>query len=213
MATSRDFSTPISAGACMVKDSAVQVETILSAARWQVVFRRDGDRFAHEIRWLAASGEAHVLLASQEGAAQDDWPPSPPLQELHLERRSDDLTVALLVGMAGSSHWSLVVEAYAREERLVFEAACRVHGAPNLLGSRYRAGAGTTMATQTAGQVLRLEGAGETWRLESESLEDSTCAALNCDQGGDLAFSPELREVKRPQTFRWRYTLIRIATA
>jgi len=197
----------------MAKGSAVNGETVLAAGRWQVVFQRAGDRFAHEIRWLAAPSKVARLLASQEGASQDEWPPSPPLQELHLERRSDDLTVALLVGMAGSSHWSLVVEAHAREERLVMEAACRVRVAPPWLGSRYQASADTSLAMQTPGQVLRLERAGQAWQLASTPLEDHSCAALNCGHGGAVALSPELIEVKRPQTFRWRYTLAPIVTA
>jgi len=79
-----------------------------------------------------------VVFESIEGTPEEDWPPSPPLQELHLEARPDGKQLALLVGMAGTSHWSLSVEFDAAAGTAVFDVACRVKRAPGGLGSRYR---------------------------------------------------------------------------
>ncbi|MBL9123800.1 MAG: hypothetical protein JNG90_09220 [Planctomycetaceae bacterium] len=79
-----------------------------------------------------------VVFESIEGTPEEDWPPSPPLQELHLEARPDGKQLALLVGMAGTSHWSLSVEFDPAAGTAVFDVACRVKRAPGGLGSRYR---------------------------------------------------------------------------
>ncbi|MBX3414615.1 MAG: hypothetical protein KF708_18150 [Pirellulales bacterium] len=183
-------------------------ETVLTAGRWQVAFMRRGDRFGHEIRWLAPPAAPRVLLVSREGAAEEDWPASPPLQELHLEQRGDDLSVALLVGMAGTSHWSLVVEAHAREERLVFDAACRLRAAPAHLGSHYRLSADQELAARVHGREFRLSGGGPAWSLVSEPLHDAPEVSLVYDEARrELALPLAGGEIARPQTWCWRYRL------
>lgn len=183
-------------------------ETSLAAGRWRIDFARGGDRLAHAISWCPLDGEPLLFVSSREGAGDENWPSSPPLQELHVERRSDDLTVALLVGMAGSSHWSLVVEAHARAERLVFEAACRVHTAPERLGSTYELGAACTCIAVEDASALRIAASSEAWRIESESVGDLPQAELLLDaQGRCLTLSPALARPKHAHTIRWRYWL------
>ena len=97
-----------------------------------------GDRFAHRISLIHRSGAIVPLLESLEGTPADDWPPSPPLQSLTIENRTNGRTVALLVGMAGGSHWSASVETLADAPELIFDVACRHNKRPTFLGSRYR---------------------------------------------------------------------------
>ena len=59
-----------------------------------IQFARAGDRHSHQI--LVAG---QVLAASVEGGGEDDWPPSPPLQQLSIEDLGNG-PVGLLVGMA-----------------------------------------------------------------------------------------------------------------
>ncbi len=78
------------------------------------------------------------LLESIEGTADQLWPSSPPFQEAHLEPRADGRQVVLLVGMAGSSHWSASVEIDPQTHTALFDVACRMRGPADWLGSRYR---------------------------------------------------------------------------
>src|SRR5262245_46882266 len=55
-----------------------------------------------------------------------------------METLPDGRCAALLVGMAGRSHWSGSIEATPASAEIVFDLACRHSGAPQELGSRYR---------------------------------------------------------------------------
>lgn len=72
--------------------------------RLRVDFRWRDDRFVQEL--FVDSVAAGI---SVEGDAHDDWPSSPPLQQLSLEKINDS-SVILGVGAAGRSHWSISVE-------------------------------------------------------------------------------------------------------
>ena len=89
----------------------------IAAGGLRVEFLWLGDRYGHRIE--AASG---AVLVSEEGAPEDSWPPSPPLQSLHLETR-EHVQIAYLVGMAGSGHWSASIEADTDIECLALETA------------------------------------------------------------------------------------------
>lgn len=101
-----------------------------------VEFVERGDRVGHVVLSIDAAGKRLVLAESSEGAADDDWPASPPLQNLSIETLTDGRQAAFLVGMAGGSHWSASVEAIG--ETIVFDIACRHGDSPGPLGSRYR---------------------------------------------------------------------------
>lgn len=104
----------------------------------RVVFTRQGDRWQHVLERV--EGEAVTrLLQSSEGSASDDWPASPPFQELSQETLPDGRTVLFLVGRAGTSHWSASVEAAVDPPQLVFDIACRHSQTPRQLGSAYAA--------------------------------------------------------------------------
>jgi hypothetical protein len=104
----------------------------------RVEFVWRGDRFGHAISWINEDGVAQPLLESIEGLGTDAWPASPPLQSLTLHTLPSGHPAALLVGMAGRSHWSASVEATAGRATLQFDIACRHSAQPEWLGSRYR---------------------------------------------------------------------------
>lgn len=118
--------------------AGVSVLTARSAtgSELRVAFRRQGDRWEHVLETNGARGDV-LLASSMEGTPDDDWPPSPPLQSLSLETLPDGRSVALCVGMAGTSHWSLSVEPVADAAALIFDVACRVDRAAEWLGSTY----------------------------------------------------------------------------
>jgi len=106
--------------------------------RLRVDFVWRDDRFGHVISIVDAAGFTQPVLESLEGTPEDDWPPSPPLQSLSIEALTDGRRAALLVGMAGGSHWSASVEASPGASALVFDLACRSARRPEKLGSSYR---------------------------------------------------------------------------
>lgn len=116
----------------------------LSGGGLWVEFVWRGDRWGHRIgvtdsdRGQSPPQQLAAILETLEGTPEQDWPPSPVLQELHLEPRGNGQQLALLVGMAGTSHWSLSMELDPAAGRAVFDVACRVKRAPGELGSTYR---------------------------------------------------------------------------
>jgi hypothetical protein len=101
----------------------------------RVVFDWRGDRYGHTVeRWIESQWQP--LLESVEGAPDDEWPPSPALQSLQIERRASG-PVALLVGMAGKSHWSASVSITADGQGFLFDVAARITSRRKDLGSAY----------------------------------------------------------------------------
>ena len=149
----------------------------------RVEFVWRGDRFGQLISVVEASGQIHSMLESVEGTPTDDWPPSPPLQGVVVETRPDGRRVALLVGMAGGSHWSASVEAPSGVAELIFDLACRHAKSPVWLGSRYR----------------RLAG-GEEW-----TLSISGDAAQVTHAGATISVGPH--SVAGVGTTRWRFSV------
>jgi len=117
----------------------------------RVRFTWMGDRYGHAIE-LMEGYETRTLLKSVEGTERDEWPPSPPMQEVNVSRiasDSENRRVAMLVGAAGASHWSMCVAVCDQsslpresdgftETELVFDVACRAQRIPRWLGSTYR---------------------------------------------------------------------------
>jgi hypothetical protein len=163
----------------------------------RVDFQRRGDRYAHQVSRFFSAGTGGLLI-SQEGEPDDAWPSSPALQSLHLETRSGGTQTAMLVGMAGRSHWSMSVEADAERNRLLFDVACRIHEPPIWLGSAYDS----------------LNQNGHAWPLDCLSL-----AAWHGDQSGEeiavqidrlsgsVRISAHQAAGTFPQTIRWRYAI------
>lgn len=168
----------------------------LAGAGWRIVFFREHDRIAHRI----VSGDAQQpLIESLEGAADEDWPASPPLQQVHFQPGRGGGSAALLVGMAGRSHWSAAIELDGPGRLAVFEIACRVSGSPGWLGTSYRlTGPDTIGYSAGALRVGPIE-------LPSPPSE-SNCLPWSVQQTIlRLAVVPDAGAW--PQTIRWGYTL------
>lgn len=104
----------------------------------RVRFTRERDRYAHAILAVEPGGREQLLLESVEGTADDEWPPSPPLQSLSIEELAPGRRAALLVGMAGRSHWSASIEAIPGRTALVFDVACRSNATSAALRCTYQ---------------------------------------------------------------------------
>lgn len=192
-------------------------DTILTCGRLHVRFFYRGDRYAHVISLIDAPGVEDSqldvsqigrdcitpLLESMEGGPDEEWPSSPPLQSLHTQQCGHDGRVALLVGMAGRSHWSAAVtlDDSPRGARVSFDMACRVHALPPLLGSRYRLAENVNCDPQhgkliSPAGVCRLE-IDDTDRLQVMGSGDANW--IDIRPGG-------LKE-SLPATLRWKYAI------
>jgi hypothetical protein len=167
----------------------------------RVRFVKGKDRVAHLVE-LLIDGRYVPLLESIESDAIEAWPLSPPLQQVHFEQRDGRGHVALLVGMAGRSHWSLSVEPDLALHAIVFDAACRLGGSPRNLGSRYRSLAGAWQCDATGRASLSLGEGHERICVESSD------GILAVSDGADvLAIHPTHVEDAIRQTVRWRYAI------
>jgi hypothetical protein len=156
---------------------AAQLDAINSHGNGlRVVFTRHGDRWRHVVQRIAGE-QTTVLLESLEGSTSDQWPASPPFQELSQETLPDGRNVLFLVGRCGTSHWSASIEAVTAPQQLIFDIACRHSRAPDRLGSKY-----TVVAEGCAIDAL----------------------LGNCDAG---AITPAEIATRLPTTTRWKYRI------
>ncbi len=172
-------------------------EPLLTAGdHLRVRFVRRGDRWTHAIEASDANGLLW-RLESIEGAANEAWPSSPPLQSLQWHTPAQKEPVALLVGMAGSSHWSATIAADGN--RLLFDIACRLSAQPVSLGSSYR-------LSGPAGQPLRLIASQRTIQLLSLASADAPPGTVISDNGRITARIDDPR-ANLPRTVRWQYAV------
>jgi hypothetical protein len=160
---------------------------VIECGLLRIEFVWSADRYNHRILTSAPHGE--YSLTSREGRPDEKWPPSPPLQSLHLEDRPGGIRIAMLVGMAGRSHWSMSVEADRTHSRLLFDVACRVFEEPVWLGSRYDC----LLPENHSNSELQIEP-----RLP---------AAVQPENMQRLAISIPLERGPLPRTIRWIYTV------
>lgn len=142
-------------------------QIVIPVGPLQLVFWWYNDRYAHYVARTRAFDDEmpeRRYLDSMEGMSNNIWPDSPPLQECHLEGRSDGRIVALLVGRAGTSHWSLSVLCDPAAGSLLFEVACRLRGEPEWLGSRYAASR-PRPGDVSSEIVLEVPASGDSWGL------------------------------------------------
>jgi len=185
---------------------SIHREQSIEAGGLRVRFAFQGDRFAHFVE-VAQGGEWITLLASMEGSPLEDWPPGPPLQSIHLESRPPERQLALLVGMAGKSHWSASVE-LDPAGWVSFDVACRLRSAePVRLGSAYRLLQPVGEKHDTRIVVADCSGHAilcvETW-------EPGGPARLQVD-GEQIGILPTDMAVDSPRTVRWGYRMTRLA--
>jgi hypothetical protein len=174
------------------------------ALRVEFVWERD--RYRHLIALAHRDGSAEPCLESVEGNADDAWPASPPLQSLSIETLADGRRVALLVGMAGGSHWSASIEPAIDSASLVFDIACRTAGEAAALGSQY--------APAAAGSAFLFHAPDGSWCRITFREIDVTVVPLHSAasptrlaavDGERLTIAPAEANL---QPVRWRYEVL-----
>ena len=165
------------------------------------------------VRWLGGNPPARLLLSSVEGTATDRWPPSPPLQELAVDQRPDRSVaqktsvpavarrIALLLGRAGSGHWSASFELRNDPLRLIVDVASRISERPEFIGSTYQA---ANAPRQPSENGERLELARECNAVATLTQVDGRFRLVPSNPS---AFTICPQSMAPPATWRWCYVL------
>jgi hypothetical protein len=189
---------------------------ILKDDHWQIRFVRHGDRWAHTIG-VVLGDRLLPLLASIEGNEVDLWPPSPPLKDFHLHDANGS-TTAMLVGMAGNSHWSVTVQLADGDPAVKFDIACRIKNElPDTddarkrvspLSSSYRT---MVCPAPESNQAATLMLDDLSIRVSSEPVagnEDTPAAVITTgDNSLQIVALPDAAVL--PRTVRWKYCVRR----
>ena len=172
----------------------------------RVDFIKLADRYGHELSAVIREGSAEnvvPLCASVEGAGDDPWPPSPPLQSLSIEKLADGRKAALLVGMAGKSHWSASIAEVAGFCELEFDYACRCDGPPARLGCEYRAAPHIETIHDKPGVLLLQPAHGMMILIASHQLVPES--EPSC---GRFRFAASKEFPAGSNTWRWKYGVV-----
>jgi hypothetical protein len=170
---------------------------ILNAAGFRLTLVSCGDRLAHTVG-LVLSDRVVPLLASLEGTPDDDWPPSPPLTTVETPTRSPE-SQALLLGMAGRSHWSAAIKMVEAAWCMEFEVACRIKEPAAWLGSSYR----TMITAVEAGDRAELMVGDGRVRIAAVGARVHVTP-----DGLKIGIAPP--DGPFPQTVRWNYSICRV---
>jgi hypothetical protein len=201
----------------------------------QICFFWQGDRYGHRIYALDGM-RSRQLLESIEGNANDAWPASPPFSHVNVSWIASDTEqghVAMLVGAAGNSHWSMCVAArdsrtHSRDIRenirfsldgvqissnrpdeteLYFDVACRTSAFPQFLGNSYwSVGNQIAVSSRLNCAFVPPSEPGIVILPHDAELE----MEVNQSQSPILRCkATEIRSANSPATFRWRYAIRR----
>lgn len=166
----------------------------LTTAKIRVSFRFEKDRFAHAV--LVQRGQEWVeTLNSCESGSSENWPSSPPLQEIH---EHDPGVSYLAVGGAGTSHWSATVERVA-DGRIRFDFACRLSQNHDFLGNNY----------QFSDKLGAVEFADHCFSADGLEIRANDLTELTVSSNG-LMIAPKVKDARLPTTIRWKYELISV---
>jgi hypothetical protein len=183
-----------------VEDRAIENASSLVLPNIRVDFDWRGDRYGHAVSVLVDDAWRE-LLRSQEGEPDDPWPPSPPLQHLIFSKRQDGATIALLVGSAGSSHWSMSVEPLGDRKEYLFDVACCGGGQPIRVGSAYFVSVDVRCDNPPSSRWLFEYGA----TCSIGSIPEDECQCSIAVESRRLLVAPE--PFKEKSTARWRYAV------
>jgi hypothetical protein len=191
----------------------------------RIEFFQSSDRYVHRILAVGCEELPVILLDSIEGTSDEPWPPSPAFQALNLDDLHDCANsaefpaAAMLVGMSGSTHWSMTVKPLANaavrgdlseQTGFYFDVAGRLKSVPKVLSTRYAVGKRVRAKSVTDKMQLHF-GSGQS-QLDSRTAKgtiDPTRWQLNTrasELGLNIVLDPS--QIELPTTFRWGYALL-----
>ncbi|EAQ79977.1 hypothetical protein [Blastopirellula marina] len=190
----------------MSSESDIQfVDAIDSNGRGLFVsFPRRGDRFGHVVS-VVSGDDILPCLVSLEGDDAEEWPDSPPIQQLSVEQRPAG-AVALGVGQAGKSHWSVTVETFAADRRIEFHVACRMKAHPAQISSRYASLLDAAVEPNHVDAYTWSWSAGDMRLLVRQSLFDHYPAPEFPATSSGFEINAAVDQMPFPKTIEWRYS-------
>jgi hypothetical protein len=204
-----------------LKPPTAQLATHGGIWRLAVSFHWRVDRFEHRVVAVrhdealnetrdetADSDSSNIVLPLVRMVADRlvcDWPANPPLQQLDECVLSGQRRGLVGLGMAGTSHWSLAVE--ADERGLWFDVACRIQRPPAGLQTSYELAEPFGAACIESVEADRCRVVGPSARDSlCELRADAASTAIVVDgDGRHLQLQPRLIPDRLPATVRWRY--------
>jgi hypothetical protein len=176
---------------------------VIEASDLRAVFEQRGDRWHHrlEVQW---GNDWIEVLRSVEGSENEPWPPSPALQEIHIQYRPTDGPVVFGVGKSGRNHWSLSCQRCWRSQReLGFSYACRTRDEFQRVGNTYLVVPEAKFVTY--GGLHAVGPQAGCWI----QTQDHDSVAVGDDQRVRIDLFPSLKLPDRvvPETLRWNYTI------
>ena len=176
-----------------------------NGVRLRLEFVWRNDRFVQEISIIRTSGFALPVLQSIEGSPHADWPPSPPFQSVSITELTDGRAAALLVGMAGGSHWSASIETLKDEATLRFDVACRIHGLSRGLGNRYSCHTDDTRVYVAADEsYAEIRGKDASVII----VPDRSLSKLSGEVAGQIGIVPIEETKPNTRTVRWKFDVL-----
>jgi hypothetical protein len=155
-----------------------------SGARLRAAFAECDGRIVGSVFLEHDAQSVEVLREILAGG--EAWPLSPPWQELHVHAAESGERALMLVGRAGTSHWSMTVSADDALRGIVFDVACRVRSQPDFLGSTYDAL--SPLAS----------------KIEFQPLSIGVSTALVEQHPASIIIRPRV-SIQPPATVRWKY--------
>jgi hypothetical protein len=185
---------------------------VINADGIRAIFQREDQRWTHQVELMNDSGEHDLIMRSLEGAADDAWPPSPVIQELEVPVKDGVIAGVMGLGMSGPVHWSLScytaphpVAKWSGLKSLIFEAACRVQGAFERVGTCYHVVPEISATEIDQGIMYRCR-AGQWYTTANAGVIANMNQTLRID-----VFDEELEPSAR--TVQWAYAINRINPA
>lgn len=164
----------------------------------RVVFNFVSGRFRQTVQIQSSCGDLLESWEDETVSVDEDWPASPPIQQLSLESINDRPTL-LGVGQAGKSHWSISVETMDRKNAdaaIRFDLACRTQAIPVWLGSTYRRA--TSQGNDRSALSLQAD----------PSFPGQTIQGMSIICPTEPAGQPRSGRTSSKQTFRWCYLIV-----
>ena len=177
-----------------------QIRSATNAHRaLEIELARETDRFWTTLR-LWVGGEAITVLRSVDRDHGAAWSASPVIQDLSKQETSTGTFLAG-VGMAGTNHWSVVIETRPDAAAIEFDCACRVKQEPKWMGSTYSIR--NAIAHQAAEHRPTLA-VGDTV-IVCETYRNQSARWI-AETPGSLSIVPSLEPTgELPRTIRWKY--------
>ena len=179
---------------------------IVEAASLRAVFTRHADRWHHRVE-IRADSKWPVVLRSVEGVPEEDFPPSPAIQQLHPHVDANTGLAVLGVGMSGGNHWSLVCKTSSSQQdgahQLAFSFACRSRHPPARIGNTYEVLQQTLFTLhENTMQLASCPGAIAVTTTDVDGITESN-QQLRLDQ-----FPAQISENNaKPKTWQWSFAI------